>query len=236
MGRIVRYSPARSAQQQVQPDPVSAEVPNILCPWPAKPTFTTAALTATPQRLDMFRSLTEGAWYATANDSAEGTGDLFLIDAATVPAASHPQRVRVPRGQVAYVRHNASEPTWVWGAGVVMDVAPAAWNRAIYVLSNAVPQKSLTSGRDDVDALGMVAAARVEREAAGAPQAIRNEAVIRYAAYLGQSIAAEAGAVRKRTTGPYDTEFIVNHANAWRHCGAAGLLAPWKVRRAGVIG
>ena len=97
--------------------------------------------------------------------------------------------------------------------------------------------KPRIAGRTDPDesvcTLGEVASARVEREAPGAPQRIKDEAVIRYAGYMAQS---DYGGVRQEAIGERSVEYTLNHANAWRHCGAAGLLSPWKVRRAGVIG
>ena len=233
---LVEFVRARSAAQSATDDPVSADVPIILAPWPEKPTFTTATLTAAPERLDSIRALTDGAWYVVRNESAQGTGDVYLLADGIRPAADHAQRATIPPGQITFIRWLLDDPTWVWGAGAVMEVATAAWNRAILVLSSAVPQRALTSGRDDVDALGMVASARVEREAPGAPQAMRNEAVIRFAAYLGESLAGGAGSVRKATTGPFDREFQTNHSGAWRHSGAGALLAPWKRHRGGMVG
>ena len=85
---------------------------------------------------------------------------------------------------------------------------------------------------DAACALGELAAARVEREAPGAPQPVRDEAVIRLAGYWAQ---ADFGTIRKEEIGPRVIEHVTNNANAWRNCGAAGLVAPWKIRRAGVI-
>ena len=82
-------------------------------------------------------------------------------------------------------------------------------------------------------ALGEMASARVEKEAPRAPQAVKDEAVIRYAGYAA---GADFGGVVKEDIGPLAVEYVVNHANSWRNCGAAGLLSPWKIRRAGVIG
>ena len=74
---------------------------------------------------------------------------------------------------------------------------------------------------------------RVERTAPDAPQAVKNEAMIRFSGYLQQS---DYGGIRIETIGPQDTEWITNHANAWRTSGAGALLAPWKTRNAGSIG
>ena len=80
--------------------------------------------------------------------------------------------------------------------------------------------------------LGETAAAMVERYAPGAPRAVRNEAVIRFAAYLAQT---PKGGITKIGTRGVDIEFSTNHAGMFRNSGAAALLSPWKVRRAGVI-
>ena len=82
--------------------------------------------------------------------------------------------------------------------------------------------------------LGMVGAALVENYAPGAPQEIRDEAVIRFAGYLAQS---DFGTVISETSVESKAnEYVVTHQNAWRNSGAAMLLSPWKIRRAGAIG
>ena len=106
---------------------------------------------------------------------------------------------------------------------------PAALTAARGCLGGAI-------GTDDeatLDRLGSVATALVEREAPGAPQAIRNEAVIRMAGYLLQS---DFGGVRSEQVGEVSFEHSPNHGMAFRHCGSRALLAPWRVRRAGVVG
>ena len=115
-----------------------------------------------------------------------------------------------------------------WPAATA-TVARAA---AIVRLRAAVEGRAAESD-EDASALGELAAARVEREAPGAPQAVKDEAVIRMAGYWAQS---DYGSIRTETIGPRSIEYVVNHANAWRASGAYGLLAPWKVRRGGVIG
>lgn len=86
---------------------------------------------------------------------------------------------------------------------------------------------------EETDALGAMASARVEKEAPGAPQAVKDEAVIRFAGYLAQ---ADFGTIASETVGPMTASYPTNHAAAFRYSGAYGLLAPWKVRRAGAIG
>ena len=81
--------------------------------------------------------------------------------------------------------------------------------------------------------LGAAASAMVERYAPGAPQALKDEAVIRFAGYLAQ---ADFGGFRSEGQGVGGTpgpEYVTNHAPAFRNCGAAMLLTPWRVRRAG---
>ena len=82
-------------------------------------------------------------------------------------------------------------------------------------------------------ALGEMASARVEKEAPGAPQAVKDEAVIRYAGYVAQ---ADFGSVAQESIGPRSLTYPTNHAAAFRYCGAYGMLTPWKRRRAGVLG
>ena len=95
-------------------------------------------------------------------------------------------------------------------------------------------------------ALLAVASALVENEAPRAPQAIRNEACVRFVGYLAQRPSG-FGAIRKveKTAHPgqyagsgssIQLEFQTNHAAALLACGAKGLLSPWKIRRAGSIG
>ena len=108
--------------------------------------------------------------------------------------------------------------------------SPAALLAATAYLRRKLPAKL---DDDRVQSLGAVSAALVERYAPGAPQVIRNEAAIRFAGYLGQ---AASGTVTKIGFRNMDIEFITNHAAMFRNSGAAGLLSPWKRRRAGIIG
>ena len=66
-----------------------------------------------------------------------------------------------------------------------------------------------------------------------APTELLNEAVIRFGGYL---LGSDYGAVRKETDGPFDTEYQLNHAAAFRNSGAAMLLTRHKVRRGGAFG
>ena len=46
---------------------------------------------------------------------------------------------------------------------------------------------------------------------------------------------SDFGGIRQETIGPRSVDYQLNHANAWRACGAAGLVAPWAEQRAGAI-
>ncbi|MCY4479866.1 MAG: hypothetical protein OXB97_08210 [Rhodospirillales bacterium] len=58
------------------------------------------------------------------------------------------------------------------------------------------------------------------RQAPDAPADTAHEAIIRFCGFMYEGPSATAGG---------------NEAGIWRRCGAAGLLSPWTVRRAGAI-
>lgn len=109
--------------------------------------------------------------------------------------------------------------------------ATTSLNKARSYLREAIGALDLSGDR--VDRLGRVAAALVQRYAPSAPEEIMDEAVVRFTGYLAQS---DFGAIRGETIGPRGVEYQTNHAAAFRNSGAAMLLSPWRVRRAGVIG
>ena len=84
------------------------------------------------------------------------------------------------------------------------------------------------------DRLLPVVAAIVDDYAPHAPDALADEAAIRFAGYIGRS--DYFGAIRSKTTGPLSVEYVTNHASAFRNCGAAALLTRYKRRRAGIVG
>ena len=86
---------------------------------------------------------------------------------------------------------------------------------------------------DRIRSLGPAASAMVERYAPGAPQGVRDEACARIAGYLHE---ATFGQVSKEIFGPTENEYVTNHGDAFRRSGAAMLLSPWRVRRAGLVG
>ena len=102
---------------------------------------------------------------------------------------------------------------------------------AIEQLKAAVQGAALESD-ERASQLGAVASAMVEEYAPGAPQVLRDEAVIRCAGYLAQS---DFGTIRRETIGPQSSEYTTNHAAMFRNSGAAALLTRFRVRRAGAI-
>ena len=84
----------------------------------------------------------------------------------------------------------------------------------------------------DRRALRMMVAATelVERYAPDAPIAVKDESVLRCIGWIIQS--PESG-MRSRTVGPISADYVPSMTGALRMSGAKGLLAPWRVRRAG---
>ena len=108
------------------------------------------------------------------------------------------------------------------------------WPTSKVALQAAVDQLAAAIGASPEIAarLGPVAAALVEEYAAGAPQAIRDEAVIRTAGWLHGARPRGVTAVK---TGGNDFEFASTAASSLRASGSMALLSRWKIRRAGVI-
>ena len=78
-----------------------------------------------------------------------------------------------------------------------------------------------------------VAVQMVDDYAPNAPDALKDEAVIRFGGYI---LGSDYGGVRMDELGPQKYEYTTNHAAAFRNCGAAMLLTRYRVRRAGAIG
>ena len=95
------------------------------------------------------------------------------------------------------------------------------------------PHATMAQFRSRLREIGPATSAVVERYAPGAPQAIRDEAVVRFSGYV---IGATHGALARDKDGDLETDYVTNHADAFRRCGAAMLLSPWRVRRAGLVG
>ena len=107
---------------------------------------------------------------------------------------------------------------------------------AISVLKDAI---SPGASSIEIERLGMACSLRVEKHAPLAPAAIRTEALILLAGYLLEAGKNGAGALRGEQYEvdglKIEKQMASNHAAAFKNCGAAGILSPWKVRRAGAI-
>ena len=79
-----------------------------------------------------------------------------------------------------------------------------------------------------------VAIAKVDDYAPSAPAVLKNEAVIRFAGYLGGS---DFGGVQDESIGPRSVTYTPPSTNAamFRNSGAAALLTSHKKRRGGLI-
>ena len=104
---------------------------------------------------------------------------------------------------------------------------PAALAEAVACLGAAM----VSAPGDQVAALGATAAALVERFAPDAPQPVKNECVIRVAAYL---LAKRPEKYAKISVGAIQLESRPErtYPDAMRNSGARALLSPWRARRA----
>ena len=114
--------------------------------------------------------------------------------------------------------------------------ALSPWPTEAVALAAATDALAAALGENDeatVRRLGSTAAALVERYAPAAPQSIRNEATIRCSGWLG---AQPSAAIRDEKVGELAISYNPASMSALRHSGAAAILSPWKIRRAGRIG
>ena len=117
---------------------------------------------------------------------------------------------------------------WPANDGTQIPALSAATN----VLGRALALHS-TLDADLIIRLGSTASALVEEHASMAPQAIRNEAVVRCAGWLLES---PSSGIRSSSEGDIRQSFQPAMTGALRTSGAMSLLRPWARRRAGVIG
>ncbi len=115
-------------------------------------------------------------------------------------------------------------------SGAHLTAARTLLKESIALFENTNPD---ISPDELYDRLGCASAALVERYASGAPQPIRNEAVIRCAGYLAQSSPSQSQVSEE--TGNWKRSNTRTGLSALRHSGAMAILSPWKVRRAGRI-
>ena len=110
--------------------------------------------------------------------------------------------------------------------------APATGSGDVTLTAAEIAEELLITV-DRAAALLDFARARLQAYAPGAPVAAKTVAAWRYIGYLAE---AEFGAVESDNVGPTTVNYVTNHAAAWRNSGAAGCVAPWRIRRAGAIG
>ena len=117
----------------------------------------------------------------------------------------------------------------------VLTPVPTTETELDAALAYLAPLWGLSPTEDRERMLGVLsmASALVEEHAPAAPQAIRNEAVVRAGGYFAQS---DFGGIRSETIGEKAMEYHLDHQAAFRRSGAMGLLTRWKIRRAGAIG
>ena len=118
-----------------------------------------------------------------------------------------------------------------------MVVALSPWPSDAMALDAARASLSLAvgvSGGDEalLDRLGATSSELTERYAPSAPQAIKNEAVIRTCGWLVEQPSA---ALRQIEVGDVTRAYAVTSMSALRHSGGMALLSPWKIRRGGTI-
>ena len=123
-----------------------------------------------------------------------------------------------------------------WPERSTMPVAwPAAVRQLAASLNQSVPETgSLATDSTSIrlDQLAGMVSARAEKEASGAPQSARDEAVVRGVGYLLQ---AGSGAIRSKSVDVLEVEYTSN-IRWWYNCGASSVLAPWYAPRGGIIG
>ena len=124
-----------------------------------------------------------------------------------------------------------------WPERSTMPVAwPAAVRQLAASLNQSVPETgSLTDDSTSIrlDQLASMVSARAEKEAPGAPQSARDEAIVRAVGYLLQ---AGSGAIRSKSVDVLEVEYTPSNVRWWYNCGASSILSPWYAPRGGIIG
>ena len=113
-------------------------------------------------------------------------------------------------------------------------MALSPWPSSPVALKAAADQLAAAIGASPEIAarLGPVAASLVEEYAAGAPQPIRDESVIRCAGWLHGARPRGLTSVKANRM---EFDFASTAASALRASGSMALLSRWKIRRVGVI-
>ena len=111
---------------------------------------------------------------------------------------------------------------------------PAAKSAALERLRTLLGRdvEAIPGGDERLDLMASSVAAKIVSAAPGAPEAIRDEALVRGVAY---GLDAGSGAEVSRRLG--DESLTLAHPGNWySRSGAGSVLSPWTVRRAGAIG
>lgn len=87
----------------------------------------------------------------------------------------------------------------------------------------------------EAERIRTVAVLMVEKYAPGAPNELKNEAVVRLSGYMAATESSGYGAFRSVDVGGVSLGTQHVHGPMLRNSGAAALLSPWKVRRAGTF-
>ena len=180
----------------------------------------------------------------TIDNVTFSAGTVTFRAAGGAPGVAYPVRIEITTA-------GSPEQTLVAFVALRILVAPVAsaplspWPDDPEPLASATERLATAIGTDPAASqderqhnatarrLGALAAALAERYAAAAPQAVKDEAVIRAAGYLAQS---DFGGIVSESIGPREVSYTVNHSALFRNSGAAALLSPWKRRQAGIIG
>ena len=202
---------------------------------------------------DVTRDLDAGVWVAQAR-GGRASCPAVLYATAAAPPASDRAYFAASNGDFFTFRKGAGiSPTWVKAPFEYPDAmafTDPCFILAISPATGALPREAAPRAPSTADItaarlaaeLGIdetragtlleMALARAGQYAPTAPAAVSNEAVIRFAGYMNE---ANFGALRDENVGPLSATYQSSHANAWRNSGAAALLSPWRVRRAGRI-
>lgn len=93
---------------------------------------------------------------------------------------------------------------------------------------------STNTGYYDLQRTARAVSARIQRYAPGAPQDVKDEALIRAVGWLLQS--GKTGEVVSEGVGDKSQSYDVRVAQGWfRHSSAMSMLSPWRVRNAGLV-
>ena len=110
-----------------------------------------------------------------------------------------------------------------------LKTATAALRLELFKTSNASDPFAYDEQDELVQRLGGAAAALVEGYCSEAPQAVKDEAVVRCAGWMVQQPSA---ALRSEKIGDLAVDYATTHVSALRHSGAMALLTVFKIRRA----